>query len=193
MLYPSIDMLCLHQRGNFMFQDKNIRSWMASLCFLVLVVGLIFFLTYVKIPQENKDIITGIVGMIVGSISSSIAIFTGRDPEDVKHLRDQIAELEDDKNSLIARLRDAQIDKDILRKGLEGLQDQIITRLSIFVGEERLRAVGHVPDKVEEWLPKETQQYTPRPGRLTKVEEFTEEKRGEDLFHDFLDKNAPKT
>lgn len=172
MLYPSIDMLCLHRRGNFMFQDKNIRSWMASLCFLVLVVGLIFFLTYVKIPQENKDIITGIVGMIVGSISSSIAIFTGRDPEDLKHLKDQIAELEDDKNSLIARLRDAQIDKDILRKGLEGLQDQIITRLSIFVGEERLRAVGHVPDKVEEWLPKETQQHTPRPGRLTKVEEL---------------------
>lgn len=176
-----------------MFKDKNIRSWIASLCFLVLVVGLIFFLTYVQIPKDNKDIITGIVGMIVGSISSSIAIFTGRDPEDLKHLKEKIAELEDDRNSLIARLRDAQIDKDILRKGLEHLQEQIIHRLSIFVGEEKLRSVGNVPPKVEEWIPKETKEQETKRGKLSQVERFTEKNIEEDYFHEFLDKNAPKT
>lgn len=137
------------------FRDKNVRSWVASLCFLMLVVGLICFLTFIQIPTENKDIITGIVGMIVGSISSSIAIFTGRDPDDLKTLKEEIVKLNEDRSSLISRLRDAQIDKDILRKQLEHLQSEIITRLSIFVGQEKLRTVGRVPTEVESWIPQE--------------------------------------
>lgn len=150
------------------FKDKSVRSWIASLCFLMLVVGLICFLTFVQIPNENKDIITGIVGMIVGSISSSIAIFTGRDPDDLKTLKEEIVNLNEDRSSLISRLRDAQIDKDILRKQLEHLQSEIITRLSIFVGQEKLRVVGKVPQEIESWIPNEQPppvSYTPQPVR----------------------------
>lgn len=123
-----------------------------------MVIGLIFFLTFLEIPEKNKDLITSIIGMLVGSISMAISIFVGRDPDDVKSLKDKIDELNSDRNALIERLRDAQIDKDVLRRQLEELQSQVIDRLSIFVGQYNLTRVGK-PEKLSEeqerWMPKE--------------------------------------
>lgn len=148
-----------------MWSDKGKRSWLASFVFLTLIVGLIFFLTLMEIPSKNKDLITSIIGMIVGSISTVISIFVGRDPDDVKVLKESVAELNGDRNALIERLRDAQLDKETLRKQLEGLQGQVIDRLSIFVGEHNLKALGgknvRLSPEVERWMPK--QQKTPYP------------------------------
>jgi len=140
--------------------DKALRSWLASLIFLSLVVGLIAFLTFLTIPEKNKDIVTSIIGMLVGSISMAISIFVGRDPDDVAHLKEEIEKLNDDRNTLIARLRDAQIDKDILRKQLEGLQAMVIERLSMFAGDHRLADLAQLknhdlPEEVARWIPRE--------------------------------------
>lgn len=158
-----------------MFSDKHIRSWLASLLFLILVVGLIFFLTFLEIPEKNKDLITSIIGMLVGSISMAISIFVGRDPDDVAELKAEISGLKDDKSTLIARFRDAQIDKDTLRRQLEGLQMQIIERLSIFVGEESLKEVGQakgaIPKDLAPWIPDDAKGIqevdTPAPETIT--------------------------
>ena len=141
--------------------DKAIRSWLASLIFLSLVVGLIFFLTFLEIPEKNKDIVTSIIGMLIGSISMAISIFVGRDPDDVMALKNEIESLNQDRNTLIERLRDAQIDKDVLRRQLEELQNKLIDRLSIFVGETRLKQIGsnntQALEEMEKWIPKEKQ------------------------------------
>ena len=140
--------------------DKAIRSWLASLIFLSLVVGLIFFLTFLEIPEKNKDIVTSIIGMLIGSISMAISIFVGRDPDDVMALKNEIESLNQDRNTLIERLRDAQIDKDVLRRQLEELQNKLIDKLSIFVGENRLKHIGtntSALEEVERWIPKEKQ------------------------------------
>ena len=153
-----------------MWSDKGKRSWLASFVFLTLIVGLIFFLTLMEIPSKNKDLITSIIGMIVGSISTVISIFVGRDPDDVKVLKESVAELNGDRNALIERLRDAQLDKETLRKQLEGLQGQVIDRLSIFVGEHNLAALGgkaEISPEVERWMPK--QQRTPYPSSGTPI------------------------
>ena len=114
-----------------MFSSKAIRSWLASLIFLTLVVGIIFFLTLVPIPSESRDLISSIVGMIVGSMSMAISIFVGRDPDDVQDLKGRIEELNDDRNTLIARLRDAQIDKDTLRHQHEHLLNQVVQEIHL--------------------------------------------------------------
>lgn len=141
------------------FSDKGKRSWVASLIFLVMVIGLIFFFTYMHIPDKNKDVIVGIVGMIIGSISSMISIFSGRDPDDIKELKEEIIKLNDDRSTLISRLRDAQMDKENLRKQLQGLQTEVINRLSIFVGIENLMKIGRIDresrKQIDKWLPKE--------------------------------------
>lgn len=126
-----------------------------------MVVGLIFFLTFLEIPDKNKDLITSIIGMLVGSISMAISIFVGRDPDDVAALKGQIEELSDDRNTLIARLRDAQIDKDILRRQHEGLQALVISKLSVFAEDKRLGELAaladerSIPEEVARWIPGE--------------------------------------
>ena len=141
--------------------SKSARSWLASLIFLTMVVGLIFFLTFLEIPDKNKDLITSIIGMLVGSISMAISIFVGRDPDDVAALKGQIEELSDDRNTLIARLRDAQIDKDILRRQHEGLQALVISKLSVFAEDKRLDELAaladerSIPEEVARWIPGE--------------------------------------
>jgi len=141
--------------------SKSARSWLASLIFLTMVVGLIFFLTFLEIPDKNKDLITSIIGMLVGSISMAISIFVGRDPDDVAALKGQIEELSDDRNTLIARLRDAQIDKDILRRQHEGLQALVISKLSVFAEDKRLGELAaladerSIPEEVARWIPGE--------------------------------------
>ena len=139
------------------FSDKGKRSWVASLIFLVMVIGLIFFFTYMHIPDKNKDVIVGIVGMIIGSISSMISIFSGRDPDDIKDLKEEIIKLNDDRSTLISRLRDAQMDKESLRNQHQALQHEVINRLSIFVGIDNLMRVGRIDEKskkeIEKWIP----------------------------------------
>ena len=49
---------------------------------MMIVILLILFLTYVKIVDENRDVLVGILGMITGSISSMMAIASGRDPSE---------------------------------------------------------------------------------------------------------------
>ena len=141
------------------FSDKGKRSWVASLIFLIMVIGLIFFFTYMHIPDKNKDVIVGIVGMIIGSISSMISIFSGRDPDDIKDLKEEIIKLNDDRSTLISRLRDAQMDKETLRKQLQGLQTEVINRLSIFVGIENLMKIGRIDKEsrkqIDKWIPKQ--------------------------------------
>ena len=64
--------------------QKSKRGWYFSVAFLVIVVGLILFLTYVKIVDENRDVLVGILGVLTGSISSMMAIASGRDPSEVE-------------------------------------------------------------------------------------------------------------
>ena len=122
--------------------SKALRSWIASLIFLLLIVGIIFFLTMVPIPSESRDLISSIVGMIVGSMSMAISIFVGRDPNDVAEFKQQIQELNDDRNSLIERLRDSFLAQERLQTSHRELQDAVIDKLSVFVGEGRLKELG---------------------------------------------------
>ena len=64
----------------FNTSEKARRGWWASVVFMIMVIGLIIFLTYVKIVDENRDVLVGIIGMLTGSISSMLAIASGRNP-----------------------------------------------------------------------------------------------------------------
>ena len=112
--------------------EKARRGWWFSVVFLLIVVGLILFLTYVKIVDENRDVLVGILGMVTGSISSMMAIASGRDPSEVEELKDKLASANADREALIARLRDAQIQMQIKHDQLFDLQTAIINKLSMF-------------------------------------------------------------
>ena len=52
--------------------EKAKRGWWASVVFMLMIIALIIFLSYVKIVEENRDILIGIIGMLTGSISSML-------------------------------------------------------------------------------------------------------------------------
>ena len=137
---------------------KARRGWWFSVMFLLLIVGLILFLTYVKIVDENRDVLVGILGVITGSISSMVAIASGRDPSEVEELKDKLASANSDREALIARLRDAQIQMQLLREQIFELQTAVIDKLSIFSGQKAIKTKSTdqviLDPTIEEWIPK---------------------------------------
>ena len=138
--------------------EKAKRGWWASVVFMLLIVALIIFLSYVKIVEENRDILIGIIGMLTGSISSMLAIASGRDPSEMDELKGKLSDANADRQALIARLRDAQIQMQLLRTQIFELQTSVIEKLSVFVnGERPIKTQDEheveLPEVVQEWLP----------------------------------------
>lgn len=142
---------------SFTQSDKARRGWWASVVFMFIIIALVVFLSYVKIVEENRDILIGIIGMLTGSIGSMLSIASGRDPSEVEELKDKLSAANADRAALIARLRDAQIQMQLLREQVQDLQTAVINKLSIFVNGEApvKRSVEDVvlPAPVAEWLP----------------------------------------
>ena len=141
----------------FTMIEKAKRGWWASVVFMLLIVGLIIFLTYVKIVDENRDVLIGIIGMLTGSISSMLAIASGRDPSELEELKDKLAAANSDRAALISRLRDSQIQLQLRTEQICELQESVIEKLSMFAGENPIKTKKQdaviLHPAVEEWIP----------------------------------------
>ena len=135
---------------------KKLRGWWFSVLFLILIVMLILFLSYVEIVDSNRDVLVGILGVLTGSISSMMAIASGRDPSEVEELKEQLAQANADRAALIARLRDAQIQLQLLRDQQAELQNAVINKLSVFYQDQPIKKKSEsdvvLHHKVDEWL-----------------------------------------
>jgi len=137
--------------------EKAKRGWWFSVFFMILVVCLIIFLSFIKIQEDNRDVLVGLIGMITGAVSSMLAIASGRDPSELEELKDKLSSANSDRAALIARLRDAQIQMQLLREQIFELQTAVIDKLSMFKGESPIKS--KTPDTVvlhpdiESWLP----------------------------------------
>lgn len=146
------------QKTNKQFtqSEKAKRGWWASVVFIFLICVLIYFLSTHEIVEKNRDILIGIIGMLTGSISSMLAIASGRDPSEVEELKDKLASANGDREALIARLRDAQIQMQLLREQIFELQTAVIEKLSIFHGmgvvKTRTEEQVVLKGEVERWI-----------------------------------------
>jgi hypothetical protein len=142
----------------FTQSEKAKRGWWFSVFFMMLVVCLIIFLSFIKIQEDNRDVLVGLIGMITGAVSSMLAIASGRDPSELEELKDKLSSANSDRAALIARLRDAQIQMQLLREQIFELQTAVIDKLSMFKGESPIKS--KTPDTVilhpdiESWIPK---------------------------------------
>ncbi len=149
------------KKASFTQSEKAKKGWMFSVFFLILILCLVMFLSYVPLQADNRDVIVGIIGTITGSIGSMIAIAAGRDPAEIDELKDQLSKSEGDRMALIARLRDSQIQMQLLREQIFELQSAVINKLSIFVDENpiKVKKTNEVKlhNDVEKWLPKQNE------------------------------------
>lgn len=134
-------------------EKRTLRGWWFSVVFMGLVVGLIVFLAYVDIVKENRDILIGIIGMLTGSISSMLAVASGRDPAEVEQLKDDLANKEADRQALIARLRDAHIHSQLKSDMLMELQTAMINQLAELRVMNRTEGDVSLNKHVAEWIP----------------------------------------
>ena len=86
-----------------------------------------------------------------------VAIASGRDPSEVEELKDKLAAANADREALIARLRDAQIQMQLKTDQLMELQTAVIDKLSLFAGKRPIKTTNQdeviLHPKVEEWMP----------------------------------------
>ena len=139
-------------------EKRTLRGWWFSVVYMVLVMGLIWFLARVEIVEKNRDVLIGILGMITGSISSMLAIASGRDPAEVDELKDQLANQEADRAALIARLRDAQIGLQLKNDQLMELQTEMIRQLAGLNVTIKREGDVELNPHVAEWLPNTEQE-----------------------------------
>lgn len=146
-------------KKEFNQSEKARKGWAFSVFFLLVVVCMILFLSYVPLQPDNRDIIVGMIGTITGSIGSMIAIAAGRDPAEIDELKEKLANANADRGALISRLRDAQIQMQLLREQQFELQNLIIRKLSVFSSDHGVKSINESEVKlhpqVEEWLPDE--------------------------------------
>jgi hypothetical protein len=120
---------------------------------------MILFLAYVPLQADNRDIIVGILGTITGSIGSMISIAAGRDPAEIDELKEKLSAANADRQALIGRLRDAQIQMQILREQIFELQNAVIEKLSIFKGQQPITTKEEEDIKlhkdIKNWLPED--------------------------------------
>ena len=139
--------------------EKAKRGWWFSVVFMILVISLIMFLAFIPLQKDNRDIIVGMIGMITGAISSMLSIAAGRDPSEVEELKDKLSQANADRAALIGRLRDSQIQMQLLREQIFELQNAVINKLSVFSrGEKPIKTKDQdqviLHPEVDEWLPK---------------------------------------
>ncbi len=132
---------------------KTKRGWWFSVIFLTLVMGLIVFLARVEIIEKNRDVLIGILGVLTGSISSMLAIASGRDPAEVDELKQELSKQEADRAALIARLRYAHIHSQLKSDQLMQRQLAMIKALTPLDVQVLTEDMVQLNEHVEEWLP----------------------------------------
>ena len=116
--------------------DKQLRSYLGSWVYTILIFIVIGFLAYKEIPPVNKDLITTIIGMLVASLTVVVYTLIGKDPEAEAIIKAENLSLKNQTAQMIERVNH-------LEKMLMALQQMIIQDLSVTSGVK-----AHVVSKV---------------------------------------------
>ena len=82
------------QRENRM--SKDIRTYVASAVFVILLILLLGYLTFIPVPDANKDLIVAIIGVLVGGASSAMTNLFGKGDEEKEKLLNRVRKLENE-------------------------------------------------------------------------------------------------
>ena len=109
--------------------EKEVRSYYGALVVFALIILLLVFLAFVKIPSENNDVFKLMLGVIAGSLSVIMYTIVGKDNDEVHKLK-----LENE--SLLAKNRALTERVDHLERMFMDLQEKVIDKLSIIQNEK---------------------------------------------------------
>lgn len=103
--------------------DKEVFGYVGSVVIILLIVGVIVFLSFNKIPEDNNDVVKMIIGALVVSLGAAVSTMIGRNPEEVNEIKRDNSKLKEENSQLKQRVAD-------LENRLSQLQHTIIERLA---------------------------------------------------------------
>lgn len=139
-------------------EKRETRGWIFSVVFLIAIIMLIVFLAMFEFKESNREVLIGLFGILFGNIPAMVVIASGRSPEEIDELKSKLAKSDGDRQALISRLRDSQIQLQLARQQIFELQNAVIEELSIFRGKKPIKSRDEadvvLPDVVDEWTTK---------------------------------------
>ena len=90
---------------------ENRKFW-ASLLMLLIVCLLIGYLTFITVPEGNKDIIITVLGVLLGGASSAMPNLFGSKDGETEKLKSEIAELRVENSKLLAMFNTLKTEHD---------------------------------------------------------------------------------
>jgi hypothetical protein len=76
-----------------MSNRTEIRKYWASLLMLVILLGIIGYLTYIPVPSQNKEIIVTVLGVVLGGGAAAMPNLFGSTDADTEILKEKFADL----------------------------------------------------------------------------------------------------
>ena len=102
--------------------NKDIRQYIASGIFLLLLFVLIAYLTFIPVPEENSNVILIIIGVLTASAANAIPALFGDSKDDiVESLELRIDKMEKENEIL-------KIKNDVLQTEFERITSMLIER-----------------------------------------------------------------
>ena len=104
--------------------NKDSRVYAASAMFIILILCLMMFLTFVPIPSGSKDLVVSIISMLVGGLGMAMGKLFGESNSETDKLREQ-------NDALQTRLNDLDTKFTLIKEEYDQLIKLIVNRTDL--------------------------------------------------------------
>lgn len=104
--------------------NKDKRQYVAAAVFVLLILAIFIFLTYVEVPENNKVMFTAIFSVIAGRLSVAADTLFGQGQDELNALRRRIEALEKENAVLLAN-------EELTKQKYDSLMELIVNRINM--------------------------------------------------------------
>ena len=104
--------------------NKDKRQYVAAAVFVLLILTIFIFLTYVEVPENNKVMFTAIFSVIAGRLSVAADTLFGQGQDELNALRRRIEALEKENAVLLAN-------EELTKQKYDSLMELIVNRINM--------------------------------------------------------------
>lgn len=104
--------------------NKDKRQYVAAAVFIVLILAIFIFLTYVEVPENNKVMFTAIFSVIAGRMSAAADTLFGSNDVEIRSLKKRIEALEKENAILLAN-------EELTKQKYDNLMELIVNRINM--------------------------------------------------------------
>lgn len=102
-LHDVVGCVDLDIKEKLVLKNRDAFVYFASFFMLLLLVGILAYLTYIPVPAENKELILTILGVLLGGAASAMPNLFGSKDAETEKLRERVRQSENEISVLKAQ------------------------------------------------------------------------------------------